>query len=252
MQQSKQTLTFYRSPTSECGYIPGQDSSSIVVNPFATPDPQNYSMLIQHGFRRSGKTIYRSDCINCQRCIPVRLIVDQFQPNRRFKRVLSKNQDVQIRLTKPAVNEEYFQLYYRYINSQHADGSMVNPDKEDFRGFLVVDDWQRARFMELRVNKRLIALAVNDIVTDGLSSVYTFYDPDDKKRSPGQFSILQQIKQTKDANLPFLYLGYWIHESRKMRYKADFQPLQYFFGNRWLIKSEFEKAILNAGVMGVI
>ncbi len=222
------------------------------MNPFDDPDPVLYKSLIKQGFRRSGNTIYRAYCTSCHRCIPVRLSVKDFLIKRRFRRTLIKNAGITLKVTQACLTDEYFSLYKRYVNTQHADGSMANPSKHDFINFLSTKSWPSAVFIEFRLDDRLVAVAVTDVIDDGFSCVYTFYDPNEKKRSLGQFDLLKQIQMTLDYQLSFLYLGYWIKESVKMVYKTDYQPLQYFFNGQWISKSELKEAVLCAGLSGVV
>ena len=229
MNHESDKLSLYKSGDSECGYLPGLSASSLFANPYDPPDPALYDHLIRFGFRRSGNLVYRPDCTACRRCISVRLRVCDFAPNRRFRRILKKNLSLQTFIAEADFNNDYFALYRLYLSTQHRGGSMDNPTPEDFKRFLLTR-WSETLFLEIRgQNNKLLAVAVTDVVEDGLSSVYTFYDPAEKARSPGQFSILQQIELTRQKALPYLYLGYWIADCRKMTYKADYQPLEYFY-----------------------
>ncbi len=250
MGHSSHKIRFYHSPESECGYFSTQYSRSLVVNPFDDPDANLYSSLVTKGFRRSGSMIYRADCAKCNCCIPVRLRASEFQMKRRFRRTLAKNSNIAIRVNEPILTDEYFNLYKRYVNILHTGGSMTDPCKDDFENFLVTQNWSNALFMEFRFEKELIAVAVTDIVSDGFSCVYTFYNPLERHRAPGQFAILRQIEMTCEYQLPYLYLGYWIEDSSKMSYKSDYQPLEYYFNEKWMNKNEFEQ--LASSVMRVI
>ncbi len=242
MKERTTPISLYKSEDTNCGYIDKQQSSSVYANPYDAPEEDVYNHLIQFGFRRSGNLIYKPDCETCLRCIPVRLQVNEFKANRRFRRILKRNSDLTVRPAKAALTDEYFDLYTRYLSGQHAGGSMENPSEADFESFLV-SDWLTSMFIDIRKNERLVAVAVTDIVTKGLSSVYTFYDPDEKKRSLGNFSIMQQIEIARIMNLPYLYLGYWIQACKKMSYKSDFQPLQYYIENTWINRERFEALI---------
>lgn len=129
-------------------------------------------------------------------------------------------------------SDEYFELYCRYLNARHSDSSMANPDKDDFTQFLY-SDWSNTQFLELRLNGKLIAVAVTDIMSDGLSAVYSFFAPEMKNRSLGTYCILQQIDYAKQKGLNFIYLGYWIENHNKMHYKSSFKPLQLYIKQQW-------------------
>lgn len=235
MTEKQHPVRFFKSVDTPCNYLPGETASSVYANPDEPLDANLYELLIHHGFRRSGELIYRPDCSDCDQCIPVRLKVDAFTPSRRHKRALARNQDISLTVAKPRLTDEYFALYSQYLSAQHPEGGMDNPSEEAFEDFLVTDQLE-SRFVELRrPDESLFAVAVTDVVSDGLSCVYTFYDPAEFKRSPGVYAILQQIELTRAAGLPYLYLGYWIRDCRKMAYKNEYQPLEYFAGETgWL------------------
>ncbi|HBR97928.1 MAG TPA: arginyltransferase [Gammaproteobacteria bacterium] len=226
-------IALYKSVAIPCAYRPGLQASNLYANPYDPPDRKRYAHLIRLGFRRSGDLVYRPDCQHCQHCVSVRVKTIEFNPKRRFRRVLRKNSDLAVTVTTPGYSDEMFNLYRRYLQAHHAGGGMDNPSEEDFRQFLV-SDWSDTLFMQVRLHGALIAVAVTDVVLDGLSSVYTFYEPDEAQRSLGSFAIMQQIALTRDRALPYLYLGYWVRDSRKMCYKTDFQPLQYYYQRQWL------------------
>lgn len=240
MNQSGESIDLYKSEENSCNYLDGEISASIFANPYSPPDWPLYTQLIQKGFRRSGEMIYRPDCTSCRQCISVRLKVSDFSANRRFRRTWNNNHDIKTEATKPQFTDEYFALYRHYLSIQHAGGDMENPTEKDFSSFLITD-WTDTVFLESRLDGRLLSVAVTDIVLDGLSSVYTFYEPEERKRSLGNFSILCQIELCRQLNIPYLYLGYWISGCQKMAYKNDFSPLEYFYNNQWLDKPTFEQ-----------
>lgn len=235
MNEEQRPVRFFKSVDTPCNYLPDNSASSVYANPDEPLDGNLYELLIHHGFRRSGELIYRPDCSECDQCIPVRLRVDEFVAARRHKRTLARNNDVQLSVARPHLCDAYFELYCRYLNAQHPEGGMDNPSREAFEDFLVTDKLE-SRFIELRrPDQSLLAVAVTDVISDGLSCVYTFYDPEESKRSLGVLAILRQIELTRAAGLPYLYLGYWIRDCRKMAYKAEYQPLEYFTGDAgWL------------------
>lgn len=201
-------------------------------------DPQQhldvawFTRLTGNGFRRSGDFVYRPHCPQCSACVPVRVPVNAFTPNRSQKRNWLKNQDLTIRNTEAEFNEEHFELYREYQHHRHRGGSMDEGDPQRYIEFLLtrhVDTY----FYELRLHQKLLAVAVADRLSDGLSAVYGFYDPTVPKRGLGIFSILLEIEQARRLNLQWLYLGYWIKESPKMNYKCNFRPIQAYRNGRW-------------------
>ncbi len=227
------TLVFFATPPHDCSYLPDREATTMFVDPRAHIDKKLYSQLTALGFRRSGSHYYRPHCENCNACIPVRLKVDDFEPDRNQKRVLRKNQDLEYSLVPARFNEHYYRLYARYIEERHKDGDMYPPSPEQFSSFLVegaTDSW----FLEIRLNHELIGLAAIDLLDDGLSAIYTIFKPSLEHRSLGTFAILWQIKEAKRRGLPHLYLGYWIRECRKMNYKTRFQPIEALREGQWL------------------
>ena len=226
-------LNFFASTPEPCSYLDDRKSVSAFANPHMDMDMRTYNELIQHGFRRSGGYIYRPHCPQCQECISVRVPVRQHQYSRNEKRAIRRNADLQISVSHGRYRDEHFDLYRRYINSRHNDGSMANPSKADYHRFLICD-WTDTLFFEYRLNRILIAVAVCDLTESGLSAVYTFFDPDYASRSLGHFAILSQIHETRIRDLDFLYLGYWIRDCGKMNYKRRYKPLEAYLGDQWV------------------
>ncbi len=185
------------------------------------------------GFRRSGKHVYRPHCGACQACIPVRIPVNKFRPNRSQKRCLKNNADLNIRVILDISGHEYYELYERYINHRHDDGDMYPPSYQQYSEFLS-SEWGITRHLEFRDSSgQLVGVAVCDRLASGLSAIYTFFEPDQAKRSLGTYAILTQTSLARDWNLPFVYLGYWIKACDKMRYKNQFKPLQMYIDQQW-------------------
>ncbi len=226
-------LNFFASAPEPCSYLDERKSVSAFANPHMDMDMYTYNELIQHGFRRSGGYIYRPHCPHCQECISVRVPVRKHRFSRNEQRVVKRNSDIRISIMPGRYRDEHFDLYRRYINSRHNDGSMANPNKSDYHRFLICD-WTDTLFFEYRVNRILIAVAVCDITDSGLSAVYTFFDPDYADRSPGHFAILSQINETQQRDLEYLYLGYWIRDCNKMSYKRRYRPLEGFINDQWV------------------
>jgi len=229
---SSRHLQLYITAESPCGYYAERMSSNLVPDPQIPLSMPVYNQLIQHGFRRSGAHCYRPHCKDCQACIACRIPVKEFVANRSQQRCLKKNRDLELSVVDAAFSDEYFALYRRYLDSRHLDGSMANPAAEDFKQFLYCN-WSDTQFLELRLNGRLVAVAVTDMVSDGISAVYSFFDPELQKRSLGSYCILTQIDFVKALGLDYVYLGYWIEKHHKMHYKTNFRPLQLYIDEQW-------------------
>ena len=226
-------LNFFASAPEPCSYLDNRKSVSAFANPHTDLDMSTYNELIQHGFRRSGGYIYRPHCPHCQECISVRIPVRKHCYSRNEMRIIRRNADLEISVTAARYRDEHFDLYRRYINSRHNDGSMANPSKSDYHRFLICD-WTDTLFLEYRLNRILVAVGVSDLTDHGLSAVYTFFDPSYESRSPGHFAILNQIDETRRRDLDYLYLGYWIRDCTKMSYKRRYKPLEAFVNDRWV------------------
>lgn len=227
-------IKFFVTPLHQCSYLPRKDAITLFADPKANLDHDLYSELSELGFRRSGNYLYRPHCRTCSACIPVRIPVSRFTPSRKHKRILQRNADLQIRRVEAAFNEEHYQLYARYITCKHRDGDMYPPSPEQYASFLL-NDWGDTAFYEFRLpDNELIAVAVCDIMKNGLSAVYTFYSAEQAQRSLGVLAVLWQIDECKKLELPALYLGYWIKDCQKMSYKTEYRPLQMYINNHWL------------------
>ena len=226
-------LNFFASAPEPCSYLDNRKSVSAFANPHMDMDMATYNELIQHGFRRSGGYIYRPHCPQCSECISVRVPVRKHRFSRNEQRVIKRNGDIRISIMPGRYRDEHFDLYRRYVNSRHNDGSMANPTKSDYHRFLICD-WTDTLFFEYRLNRVLVAVAVCDVTSNGLSAVYTFFDPDYGSRSLGHFAILDQIRETNQRDLEYLYLGYWIKNCGKMSYKRRYKPLEAYINDQWV------------------
>jgi arginyl-tRNA--protein-N-Asp/Glu arginylyltransferase len=224
-------LLFLLSDEQACSYLP-EISQSACLDPRQKVDAELLGALTRRGFRRSGQLVYRPHCPSCSACIPVRIPVQQFSPGRGQKRTFKRGQQLQVIEQSPALTDEYYRLYQSYISARHADGSMYPPSPQQFRDFLG-QSLPFSRFFEFRLNNRLLAVAVSDVLPDGLSAVYSFYDPRDRYFSLGRQTILWQIEHARQQGLPYLYLGYWIRDCQKMNYKTEYQPLELYINGRW-------------------
>lgn len=227
-----QAPVLYLSAPHTCAYLTGQTSTTVVVDPQFPITPPLYTVLADRGFRRSGKMIYRPHCERCQACVSVRIPVDIFQPNRSQRRTYNKNRDLTITSKAAKFDPEQFDLYQRYQKMRHPDGSMDDPNPTRFLDFLI-NPYIKTTFYEMRLGYQLVAVAVVDHLADGLSAMYTFYDPDLGNRGLGIFAILYEIQQVRSLDLKWLYLGYWIAECEKMSYKTNFQPIEGFIQGKW-------------------
>lgn len=226
-------LHFYSTPEHECSYISGRMAKTLFVDPQAIITTDAYSQLSDLGFRRSGRHIYRPHCDGCQACISVRIPVNEFRPSKSQRRILRRNSDLQIERVAPLLTDEHYDLYARYINTRHADGDMHPPTVEQFKAFLV-EGHDCSFFYEIRRGDQLLAVAVTDELSQGLSAIYTFFEPEAPRRSLGSFCILSQIEQTRQLGLPYLYLGYWVKQCQKMNYKIAYRPLQLLLDGHWV------------------
>ncbi|MCW2099003.1 UNVERIFIED_ORG: arginine-tRNA-protein transferase [Pseudomonas psychrophila] len=225
-------LKFYATQPHACSYLPDEQATTLFLDPSQPMDVQVYADLSEMGFRRSGDHLYRPHCVNCDACTPARIPVQTFIPNRQQKRIFKRNADLQVKAAKPSFSDEYFALYKRYIELRHADGDMYPPSREQFSTFLV-RDLPFSTFYEFRLDGRLLAVAVTDVLPNGLSAVYTFYEPDEERRSLGRYGILWQIAETRRLGLNALYLGYWIKNCKKMNYKTEYRPIELLINQRW-------------------
>lgn len=227
------SLRFYATQPHACSYLAGEQATTLFLDPGLDVDSELYARLSESGFRRSGEHFYRPHCEQCSACIPARIPVALFTPKRQQRKVMARNRDLTVTPARPRFTEEYYALYQRYIEQRHADGDMFPPDREQFSNFLV-RDLPYTRFYEFHRCGQLLAVAVTDVLPNGLSAVYTFYDPDEERRSLGRFAILWQIEECRRLGLSALYLGYWIKNCQKMSYKTQYRPIELLVKQRWI------------------
>ncbi|MBS0569225.1 MAG: arginyltransferase [Proteobacteria bacterium] len=215
-----------------CGYFAERTAQNLVIDPASPQLPQIYDSALARGYRRAGGHVYRPHCPGCRACIPARIPVAEFVPDRSQRRCLSRNRDLDLRVVRPGFNGECFDLYRRYLEARHKDGGMDDPATEDFERFLFTA-WSPTRFLEFRLRERLLAVAVTDFTATSLSAVYTFFDPAEPARGLGTYAILRQLELARMHDLTQLYLGFWIARHPKMDYKARFHPLEVLEGESW-------------------
>lgn len=222
----------YLSLPHSCSYIPQRLASTLFMDPQYPINPELYGDFNRHGFRRSGDLIYRPHCRDCTACVPVRIPANDFTPTRGQRRVWRKNADVQMTIGEPQFKQEHFELFLRYQEQRHPGSSMGNPNPEKYMRFLVGRQI-KTQFVEMKANDTLLGVAVIDLLPDGVSAVYTFYEPNLPARGLGVFAVLWEIEYTRGLGLPWVYLGYWIKDSPKMAYKMNYQPLEFYQNGRW-------------------
>jgi leucyl-tRNA---protein transferase len=224
---------FYRTASLPCPYVPGRVERKLITELAGREALPFYNALSRAGFRRSHHLAYRPACRSCNACVPVRIAVGEFALSRSLKRIQKTNADLGMRVVRPQATLEQFRLFVRYQRSRHADSDMASMTFGDFRA-MIEDSPVASRLIELRDQRgTLLGACLLDLLDDGLSAVYSFFDPDEHRRSLGTYLVLKLIEAAWRHKLPYAYLGYWIAESRKMAYKARFQPLEALGAEGW-------------------
>jgi arginine-tRNA-protein transferase len=240
----RDTPQFYLTAPSPCPYLHGREERKVFTHLVGRRAREVNEILTQGGFRRSQTIAYRPACETCRSCISVRVVVDEFEPSANLRRIEKANRDLVGRTIANKASSEQYSLFRRYLEARHGDGGMVDMTMLDY-AMMVEDSHVDTQMCEYRrrgpdtfINGRgegpLIAVCLTDILHDGLSMVYSFYDPDMADRSLGSLMILDHIAQAKRMGLPYLYLGYWVEGSRKMGYKARFKPQERLLSPGWV------------------
>ena len=226
-------LQYYITPPHDCSYLKNKSARMVFLDPAQRIDVVNLSELSRMGFRRSGDFVYRPECHLCRQCLSSRVPVHDFQMNSQQKKAWKRNQDLNMRIVKTQdATQQHYELYEQYIIQRHADGDMFPPSFDQFEKFLI-HSCAQSFFLELWQDNRLISVSTCDLLDDGLSAVYTFFDPKEQRRSLGVFAILKQIEYVKSLGLDYVYLGYWVPHSNKMNYKAQYTPLELLLDGQW-------------------
>ncbi len=242
-QHSRDTPQFYLTAPSPCPYLPGREERKVFTHLVGEKAGELNDLLTHGGFRRSQSIAYRPACEGCRACLSIRVIAEEFRPSRNLRRVQARNSDIvgEMRVSMPT--SEQYSVFRAYLDSRHRDGGMADMTVLDY-AMMVEDSHVDTRVVEYRLREPdsgstgrssgpIYAVALTDVLSDGLSMVYSFYDPDYRARSLGTFMILDHIARARHMGLPYVYLGYWVEGSRKMDYKGRFMPQQRLMPDGW-------------------
>ncbi|KAA3519470.1 arginyltransferase [Agrobacterium vitis] len=239
--QAATSPQFYLTAPAPCPYLAGEMERKVFTHLVGPRAPEMNDLLTQGGFRRSQNIAYRPACETCRACISVRIVAREFQPNRTMRRVAGVNADLTSSVFAAQPSTEQFSLFRTYLDHRHQQGGMSDMSALDF-AIMVEDSHVKTKVIEYRLPKvdedsdrpgELVAVALSDILSDGLSMVYSFFNPVMEKRSLGTFMVLDHIRRANEMGLPHVYLGYWVNGSRKMGYKIRFLPQEHLLSQGW-------------------
>jgi leucyl-tRNA---protein transferase len=242
-QHSRNTPQFYLTAPSPCPYLPGQEERKVFAHLVGERASELNDLLTHGGFRRSQSIAYRPACEHCRACVSVRVVAEAFRPTRSMRRILERNDDLVGEMRVAVPTSEQYAVFRSYLDSRHRDGGMADMSVLDY-ALMCEDSHVETRMVEYRrrgpdsaINGRgtgeLLAVALTDVLGDGLSMVYSFFDSEHAQRSLGTYMILDHITRAKRMGLPYVYLGYWVQGSRKMDYKGRFLPQQRLTPDGW-------------------
>ncbi len=241
---SRDTPQFYLTAPSPCPYLQGREERKVFTHLVGERAPGLNDLLTHGGFRRSQSIAYRPACEGCRACVSVRVIADEFRPTKSMRRIAARNADIVGEMRALVPTSEQYSVFRAYLDARHHDGGMADMTVLDY-AMMVEDSHVKTRLVEYRVRGpdtavngrgagRLLGVALTDVLSDGLSMVYSFFEPDEADRSLGTLMILDHIERARRLNLPYVYLGYWVDGSRKMDYKSRFLPQERLTPERWV------------------
>jgi arginyl-tRNA--protein-N-Asp/Glu arginylyltransferase len=236
-QHSRDTPQFYLTAPSPCPYLAGKEERKVFTHLVGERAGELNNILTQGGFRRSQSIAYRPACEGCRGCVSVRVVAKEFRPTRSMRRIASRNADMSAEMKIAVPTSEQYSIFRAYLDSRHRDGGMADMTVLDY-AMMVEDSHIETRIIEYRRRQPrgagdLIAVALTDVLADGLSMVYSFFEPDEASRSLGTFMVLDHIARARDMGLAYVYLGYWVRGSRKMDYKGRFLPQERLTPDGW-------------------
>lgn len=240
MTQHVENPQFYLTAPAPCPYLAGRQERKVFTHLVGDRANGLNDILTHGGFRRSQNIAYRPACETCRSCVSVRVIAEDFQPSKAFLRNMKLNEDVAGREVGAAPSAEQYAVFRAYLDARHSDGGMADMTVLDY-AMMVEDTHVHTFLVEYRVGGssirpgQLVGVALTDVLSDGLSMVYSYYDPDEDRRGLGTFMILDHIRRARARRLPYVYLGYWVEGSRKMDYKRRFQPQEHLGPQGWAL-----------------
>ena len=229
---SFEKIHFYTTTKYSCSYIDKMNAQSLVVTPYKSIKQNIFQDLVEKGFRRSGQYIYKPNCESCTACIPIRLVADKFLPSKTQKRIIRNHSHLRTQEAPLIFKQNHFDLYLKYQNKRHSPLENKQNDLNDYNDFLIKSN-VKSKLIEFWDGDLLKIVTIVDILNDGISAVYTFFNPNDKKVSYGTYAVTWLINWCKKEQLKYIYLGYWIGECNKMKYKTNFKPYELFIDGYW-------------------